>query len=137
MGMAYHRFLRGRSFVRPLRHSFLRDPSRKEGHGERQVPGWHAPKPPQSGLGNGCEIEGILFLFSIGRGIGPSKEPLHGGRTSTSGGQKEQARFHLLSGARASMTMPNGKQCAAERDPRSGRTCVAVVLDGRSGLQYV
>ena len=123
--------------MRPLWRSFLREPSRKEGHGERQVPGWHAPKPPQSGLGNGCEIEGIIFLFSIGRGIGSSKEPLHGGRTSTSRGQKGQARFHLLSGARASMTMPNGKQCAAERDPRGGRTCVAVVLDGRSGLQYV
>ena len=137
MGTVYHRFLRGRSFVRPLRHSFLRDPSRKEGHGERQVPGLHAPKPPQSGLGNGCEIEGILFLFSIPRGVGPPKEPLHGGQTSTSGGQKRQARFHLLSGARASMTMPNGKQCAVERDPRGSRTCVEVVLDGRSGLQYV
>ena len=48
---------------------------------------------PQSGLGNGCEIEAILFLLSIGRGIGPPKEPL-------------PRRFLLASGPKAHPAFP-------------------------------
>ena len=65
MGMEYHRFLRGRSFVRPLRHSFLRDPSRKEGHGERRYPVCMPPSPRSLVSVTGVNLKKSFFFLAF------------------------------------------------------------------------
>ena len=123
--------------MRPLWRSFLREPSRKEGHGARQDPLGMLPSPRSLVSVTGVNLKkSFFFLAFLAELAHPKSRCMADGRQLVEG-KKGQARFHLLSGARASMTMPNGKQCAAERDPWSGHTCVAVVSDGRSGLQYV
>ena len=80
--------------------------------------------------------ESFFFLALVVALIRPKSRCMADGRQLVEG-KKGKHVFIYSAGAGASMTMSNGKQCAAERDPWSGRTCVAVVLDGRSGLQYV
>ena len=65
MGMIYHRFLRGRSFVRPLWRSFLREPSRKEGHGARQDPLGMLPSPRSLVSVTGVNLKKSFFFLAF------------------------------------------------------------------------
>ena len=65
MGMTYHRFLRGRSFARPFRRSFLREPSRKEGQGERRYPVCMLPSPRSLVSATGVKLKESFFFLAL------------------------------------------------------------------------